>query len=203
MVFGLADIALMIYSIANGQSYSSSFNIFAVAAGIFLFRGNLGAVRLVTWFSAFMLTAFIGALFFIFPFIQPLGLLLARIKLNPIDAVVSCLIALIVLALLGWTYRQLRSAPVLGALKEGGRSAATPKIAFGSGLALVAMLALAIHMTLNGTAGARAIELARQKLGPTYHYATQSIQWSGGHTKAVVVAYDNNEIKHVTVKWSE
>ena len=48
VVFGIADIAFMIYSVTKGQSYSSSFNIFAVIAGVFLIRGSLGATRLVT-----------------------------------------------------------------------------------------------------------------------------------------------------------
>ncbi len=70
VAFGLVDIALMIYVVSHGQSYSSSFNIFAVVAGIFLLRGSLGATRLVTWFSAFMLTGFILAIFFLFPFLR-------------------------------------------------------------------------------------------------------------------------------------
>ena len=111
VAFGLADIALMIYSVANGQSYSSSFNIFAVIAGVFLYRGSLGATRLVTWFSAFMLTGFIGAIFLLFPFLQPFGLLVAQAKLNPGPTIVLWLMALVCLALLGWTYRQLRTEP--------------------------------------------------------------------------------------------
>jgi hypothetical protein len=48
LAVGLIDIAVMIYCIANQISYSSSFNIFAVVAGVFLLLGNLraaGAVR--------------------------------------------------------------------------------------------------------------------------------------------------------------
>jgi hypothetical protein len=33
IVFGMLDIAVMIYCIANAVSYSSSFNVFAVLAG--------------------------------------------------------------------------------------------------------------------------------------------------------------------------
>jgi hypothetical protein len=38
--FGLLDIAVMIYCLANAVSYSSSFNIFAVISGIYLWRGH-------------------------------------------------------------------------------------------------------------------------------------------------------------------
>ena len=203
VAFGLADIAFMIYSISQGQSYSSSFNIFSVIAGIFLIRGSLGAARLVTWFSAFMLTGFIGAIFLLFPFLQPFGLLVTQAKLNPMWFVTLLLMAAVILVLLGWTYHQLRSAPVLAAFQESGRSTAVPKLAIGLGLALVAFLAVMLNMTLNGAAGDKAIELARKKLGPSYNYTTQSIQWGGGHGRAVVAAYNDREIKYVPVEWSE
>lgn len=203
IVFGLADICFMIYSVSHGQSYSSSFNIFAVVAGIFLMRGSLGAARLVTWLSAFMLTAFIAAIFLLFPFLQPFGLLVVQAKLNPVWSAVLWLLAAVVLLLLGWSYRKLRSGPVLDALQASGRSTATPKLAVGLGLALVAVLAVALNMTLRGAPGDKAIELARQKLGPGYNYATQSVQWSGNSGSAVVAAYNDSEIKYIPVEWSE
>lgn len=49
---GLADVAVMIYCIATRQSYSSSINVFAVAAGVFLIRGSLAAAHWVACFSA-------------------------------------------------------------------------------------------------------------------------------------------------------
>ena len=203
VAFGLADIAFMIYCIVKGQSYSSSFNIFAVAAGIFLIRGSLGATRLITWFSAFMLTGFLGAVFLLFPFLQPFGLLVAQVKLDPMSSISLWLMAVVVLVLLGWAYRQLRSAPVLAALQASGRTAAPPKLAFGFGIGLVAFLSIMLNMTLNGPAGDKAIELARQKLGPGFNYAAQSIQWSGRHSRAVVAAYNDKEITYVAVEWSE
>jgi hypothetical protein len=39
---GLIDIAMMIYTISLGMSYSSSLNIFAVVAGLFLIGGKIG-----------------------------------------------------------------------------------------------------------------------------------------------------------------
>ena len=201
--FGLADIALMIYSVTNGQSYSSSFNIFAVVAGVFLFRGSLGTARVVTWFSAFMLAGFIGAIFLLFPFLQPFGLLVAQAKLNPGPTIALWLMALVCLVLLGWTYRQLRTAPVLDALKASGRTTARPKLAFGLGLGLAIFLAVMLNMTLNGAAGDKAVDLARKELGSGYKYATQSIQWGGGRGSAVVAAYNDSEIKYIPVEWSE
>ena len=47
LVVGLIDIGVMIYCAVNRISYSSSFNVFAVIAGIFLLRGSLGAASIV------------------------------------------------------------------------------------------------------------------------------------------------------------
>jgi hypothetical protein len=78
-----------------------------------------------------------------------------------------------------------------------------PKIAIGLGVAIVAFLAIMLNMTLNGATGAKAVELARQQLGPDYKYFTQSFSSGGGHTSAVMAAYNDNEIKYVPVEWSE
>jgi hypothetical protein len=40
-------------------------------------------------------------------------------------------------------------------------------------------------------------------IGPGYNYATQSLQWGGGHVSAVVAAYNDKEIKYVPVEWAE
>ena len=203
VLFGLADIAFMIYSVSKGQSYSSSFNIFAVIAGIFLLRGNLTAARKVTWFAARMLAGFVAAIFLLVPIVPSIGLLLVQAKLNPASTFAMGLLLVAVLVLLVWVYRQLRSGPVLDALEASGRSTTVPKLAFGLGFALVVFLAVALNMTVNGAAGAKAIELAYQKLGPGYNYAFKSIQWGSGHSSAVVAAYNSNEIKYVSVEWSE
>ncbi len=203
LAFGLADIAFLIYCIANDKNYSSSFNIFAVIAGIFLIRGSLAATRLVTWFAAFMLTGFVGAIFVLLPFMPPAGLVVLDLKLNPVSSIALCLLMVFVLALLGWTYQQLRAAPVVDALRASGRRGSAPKLAFALGLALVVFLAVMLQMTLKGPVGAKAIDLARQKAGPGYNYAVQSIQWAGDRGKAVVAAYNDAEIKYVPVEWNE
>jgi hypothetical protein len=203
VIFGLADIAFMIYCFTHGQSYSSSFNIFAVIAGVFLLRGHLGAAKLVTTFSAFMLGAFIGSILFVFPFTMPIGLLLAHVKQSPVLTITLCLFVPIVLIFLGWVYRELRSAPVLEAFSASGKPIGAPKLAFGIGLAIAVFLAVMLTITINGAAGDKAVELARQKLGPNYSYSTQSIQFGGGHGRAMVAAYNDSEIKYVPVEWNE
>ena len=53
LIVGIIDIGIMIYCIANEIHYSSSFNIFAVIAGILLIRGGVKSARIIRWFSIF------------------------------------------------------------------------------------------------------------------------------------------------------
>ncbi len=55
---GLIDIGVMVYCIVNKISYSSSFNMFAVIAGILLIKGNVYTVRIVRWLSVFIIAAY-------------------------------------------------------------------------------------------------------------------------------------------------
>jgi hypothetical protein len=80
VVVGLIDIGIMIYCIAKKISYSSSFNIFAVVAGIFLIRGSLRAAGTVLWFATFYLTAF-TSLLVASPLFLPPGLALIEARL--------------------------------------------------------------------------------------------------------------------------
>ena len=203
LIFGFADIAFMIYCFTHGQGYSSSFNIFAVIAGIFLLRGHLGTAKLVTTFTAFMLGAFIGSILFVYPFLMPIGLVLVHIKTSPIIAIALFLFVPFVLGFLAWVYRALRSAWVLEALSTAGKPVNPPKLAFGFGLAIAIFVAVMLNVTVNGAAGDKAIELARQELGPSYNYSTQSVQFGGGHGHAVVAAYNDSEVKYVPVEWQE
>ena len=202
VAFGLADIGFMIYCISQGQSYSSSFNIFAVVIGFFLMRGSLGATTLVTWFSSFFLAGFIGILV-VFLFLQPIDLFMVQARTSPASAAISWLMSIVVLVLLGWSYIKLRSATVLEARKASGRSTAPPKIAFGFGIALAAIMGVLLNMMLNGATGTKAVDLARKQLGQDFKYSTQSFSAGGGHTSAIVAAYNDHEVKYVHVEWNE
>jgi hypothetical protein len=199
---GLVDIAYMVYCIANGQGYSSSLNIFAVIAGIFLWRGHLGAVRIVTRFSALMLTAATGIVLFLLPTLQPAGLWLLEFKLNPVRTISGLIIMVAMLLLLAWVYQQLRTRSVVQALCRAGQPTASPRFAFGIGAAIPVLVAIMFHCTLSSGAGLKAIELARTKYGNQYQYSPNSINWSGSHVSARLTAYNDHEMKAVAVEWS-
>lgn len=201
IVVGMLDIASMIYCIMRGMSYSSSFNIFAVVAGVFLLKGHLGAVRLITRFVAFILAGFAGFVLILFPFMQPPGLWFAQWHLHPVSTLLGSLLMIAVMALLCWIYRQLRALPVLQARLAAGQSVAPPKGAILTGILLVVGLAAMMHFTLHGETGAKALQLAEAKEGPGYKYCVKSMNWGGDHGRASVTAYNDREIKSVDVEW--
>ena len=53
LIIGIIDIGVMAYCISNSISYSSSFNIFAVIAGVLLMKGSVKTARIIRWISAF------------------------------------------------------------------------------------------------------------------------------------------------------
>lgn len=202
IAIGLVDIAYMAYCVARGRSYSSSFNVFAVIAGIFLWRGHLGATRLVTRFSAFFLGGTAGALL-LFPWLVPASLWVAEFKIDPIGMAVSASLAVATIALLVWIYRRLRSHDVIVALANSGRPVKAPRFSFGIGMVLALCIAIIFHLTFGGSTGSKAIELATAKYGTQYRYTPTAINWAGGHVAASLTAYNDHEIKSVQVEWSE
>src|ERR1700689_4822756 len=103
---GLAAIGWMIYCIIHRRSYSSSLNLFAVAAGILLIRGSLRTDSLVRWFSVFFLSG-CGATLFAWPEVQPVDLTLTEMRLNKGPALVSLAACLLVAAISYWVSAEL------------------------------------------------------------------------------------------------
>jgi hypothetical protein len=131
---GVIDIAIMVYCIINAVHYSSSFNIFAVALGILLVRGNLWAASVVRFFGALFLASGIALIVFV-PFVQPIGLTLAEFRdTSPL----SLLFPLILLAVCFWTTRELNGKPVLAAIQSSGRSVSPIIFPIALGIGLVA-----------------------------------------------------------------
>ncbi len=114
LAVGVLDIALMIYCIANGINYSSSFNIFAVIAGIFIVQGSLRAASAVRWLGVFILAA-MAATALAWPFIRPIDLTLTELRLAPLQALASLGIVAVAVALLGWVCSRLGSTEILAA----------------------------------------------------------------------------------------
>jgi hypothetical protein len=201
IAIGAIDIALMIYWVSSGRSYSSSLNIFAVIAGIFLIKGSLKAAKIVTWFAAFILTAVFGLILVLFPLTQPFDLWVTEFRINPVESIVMWGFACLALAVVVWAYRRLRSPEVVQARVEAGQSASMPRSAFALGIALVLVLGGTLYFAVNGEDGAKAIELAKARNGLDYKYHVTGMHWSGSTMRATVAAYNDHESKSVEVEW--
>lgn len=199
---GILDIAYMVYCISQSQSYSSTLNISAVVAGVFLFRGNLRAVFLVTWFAAFMLFNLVSD-FILLPFLKPAELWAIEFRLDAIALCRSLLLTITLITLHFWIYTQLRAASVVSASFKSGHSASTPKLAFILGVALVVLPVGMMHFIRGGATGAKAVEVARTQYGEGYKYHLTGMGWSNGYVQASLTAYNTQEIKSVQVEWKQ
>ena len=210
IVIGVLDIGWMIYSVAHQQSYSSSFNVFAVIAGILLVRGGLRTANVVAFFSAFMLSSFIGVLI-VLPFLMPLDLLLAYLRVYPASFGGGVLLTVGVLVLLGWIYRRLTTPAVMTAIAERYPRWTSywrrPRTGFFAGVLLVLILVVGLGLMMHGATAEHAIAAAKQKVGEGYkfHVSSLSMQSSGNrtHVEVVVTAYNQKEIKSIPIEWDE
>lgn len=200
IVVGSLDTALMLYYLSQDQNYSSNFYIYAVIAGIFLVRGDLRAIPVITWVAAFF-SSIISTELIVLPFSKPAELWATEFRLYPVSLSTSLLVKIATVALLVWVYTQLRTASVVSATLKSGYSASTPKLAFILGVALVTVLTGIMHLTLKGEAAAQAVKIAQAQHGKGYKYHVIGMRWDGGYVKANVIVYNEQEIKPVQVEW--
>lgn len=206
MAVGFFDIGVMIYCIANGVSYSSSFNIFAVIAGFLLFRGGLRTATYVRWYSTFILSAAISLLV-AFPLMQPPSLTLTQIQLNLGMAFIGVVVMLTMLWFLFWLSNELGRQPILDATIASGLKIRSMRIASGFGVGLVILLAVIGVLTSSGETAEHAKTIAMQQAGPGYNYYVGSMSTSygsqGSSTSAVVTAWNEKEVKSIPVHWED
>jgi hypothetical protein len=206
ITLGLIDIAVMIYCIINGISYSSSLNIFAVIAGIFLFRGSLRAVAIVSWFVVFLISGLSG-LVLLWPFFQPVELTFLQFKLNPISFCLSLAIGIFVFGLICWVIRELHREPVLAARIQAGAKPSSPLIPAIVGVVLVVALVIGLKIMLNGETAQQVKLRAEKELGRGYKINVNSLNImhnsQGKFVSATVTAYNEKEIRVIPVQWEE
>jgi hypothetical protein len=196
IVFGLFDVGVMIYCVINRINYSSSFNILAVLGGTFVWRGYPWAVRWARRASGFFLGAFIVAII-ASPLLFPIDLGVREMRAHPLEAVGLTIYSLGALAVLAWTHWQLRSPAVVPT----GPSAWMRWCPSVLGAALATCIFTLVSVTLHGESSRAAIELARNKVGPSYHFWISNLQVSGEHGRAHLLAYNESTIQTVDVDW--
>jgi hypothetical protein len=164
------------------------------------------AVRIVRAFALFLLTA-CGALLLVFPFLQPWELSMMQMRLAGASVLGGAAVLASVLALLCWVVRALGSEPVQAELVRTGGKRSASRLPVAAGVVLVASVAWGVVAMTGGQDGERALQLARDALGPGYRYHVSEISFSSGGgrsaTRASVTAWNTNEIRIVPVAWDE
>jgi hypothetical protein len=210
MVVGLLDTGWMAYCFSRGWGYRSSFNVFALVAGILLVRGSLLTARVVALFSAFLIVVLAGTAL-LFPILMrvPLGLVWLYLRLRPLPAVGSLLVLGALLVLLAWTYRTLTKPTVLAAMDQRQVDYRhwryRPSSGFAAGGLLLAILIGSFGLYFGGVRS-QVEEEARKKVGAGYRLWVSSVSvssTSGGHTvvQAEVIAFRDREMKRVPVEF--
>lgn len=206
IAIGLLDIAVMIYCIVKGISYSSSLNIFAVIAGVFLLRGSLRAVAVISWFGTFLVSAF-TSMVILWPLFQPIELTLLQLKLTPISFSTSLAIGGGVLGLLFWVVRELRQESVQLARIKAGAKPISVKVPLIIGIILTVALAIGLRVMLNGETAKQGKLRAEKEVGQGYKFHVRSLNTmynsQGKFVSSIVTAYNDKEIRLIPVKWEE
>jgi len=200
IAIGIIDIGVMIYCIANKVSYSSSFNIFSLIAGILLWRGHLGTAKFLTSASAFFFAGFLTAVL-LFPFFIPIKLWSLFFQESPMQMAFSAVVALAVIYAMYWVHTQLQDNSILEARRAAGHSTSKPKLAFIFGAGIPVLLAVLLLFARFGEPGEMAISKAKDIVGEGYEFHIKSFKSSGATGSATVIAYNDSEYKKVKVTW--
>lgn len=206
LTVGLVDIAVMIYCIINNVSYSSSFNIFAVIAGFFLMQGSLRAASIVRWLSALMLSGFVFV-FVTYPFIQPFGLTLTQIRINPLGLLIPIILYMFIICLLLWLVIELGKESIVEARKAAGLKIRNIKIPIALGCLMALIEGVSLISIFGGEYGKRASKIALEQVGSNYNAHVSSLNISksdrGTYVSGFVTVWNETEIKVIPVSWRD
>ena len=206
VVVGLLDVALMVVAIMSRTSYSSSFNIFAVIAGIFLIKGSLRVASLVRQFVLFFLGALVSFAV-VSPSVVPPGYLLVQLQLNPMAIIGSLAGLVLVVGFFLWLVRELGSSVVLQARQEAGLPPRRGLVPFYIGVGLAGLLAISSYFVQHSESANRATSEARTALGEDYSFYVSSISFrtssEGKAVSGIVTAWKSGSIKEHRFSWRE
>jgi len=206
VIVGLLDIGLMIFAIASQVSYSSSLNVFAVVAGVFLWRGNLRAASAVRWLALFFLAALVS-ISVLSPLLLPLGLLSAYVQVSPLAFMGSIGVFAGALLLFGWLAKQLSAEPIRVARLKAGRRERDARVPLLVGVGLAVVLAGVNFTVQHSDSAVRAVSEARAQVGEDYEFHVSSINYrsnsEGTVVSGVVTAWKSGIVKDLPFKWRE
>lgn len=186
----------------RGSSYSFILNTLAIIGGVLLFRGDLKPVQEIRWVAAFLLSRFVSWLFILLPLeLLTTELWLTQIRLSPVSFFIPLLIEIITGFAAFLVYTKLKIISVVGEKVIASNSAYTPKLAFILGFIYTMILVVFLQLILRGETGVKAIDIAQIQYGNDYKYHVRGIRWENNQVQANLIAYNEDEIKPIVVKW--
>jgi hypothetical protein len=197
---GILDVGYCVVSLARGESYSSSLNVFAVVAGILVYRGS----RITARFAVRVLSFLIGVLLtlpVLVPILTPPRLLWLQLRSGEDTGFGAFAVIPVLLAVAFWLRKELAAVPVYAHGRFPPplhRSAAA-----GVGVALSSGLVLLMAAAFLGPPGRRAVKEAELKVGPGYSFRVLHLAGNSARGGALVTAYSDTEIKNVEVEWGQ
>ncbi len=200
LIVGVLDVGLMIYTVMNDESYTSSLNIFAIVVGALLMRGNVRTARVVRWGSVFFCIVFLAALF-VWLLITPEALFMTQMKLDMMGAITPFITFILAVVIDAFLFYQLSTPESLQKLEDEAFRNGIPYSAFGLSLIVGGAMIYFLSSMLGGENADHAKQLARNELGNNFAYQVTSLSITESGTVAVVVAYNGNEIRNVEVSW--
>ena len=204
VVLGIIDIGYMVYCIINELTYTSSFNIFAVVAGIFLIKGNLIAALITRFFTTFFvfLLFSIAILYF---YLIPIDLITVQIKLQTLSMLKITLAYVLMVGILVWMTLQFsKNEAVSLYVSQGYKPFVTKLISFsaaGAGVLIITIIGVVLHFAYNSKTAVKALQLAEDQFGSDYRYHVTTFNFENEHGVALVTAYNSETIKTVKVEW--
>ena len=208
LLFGLLDLAAQVYSVfvwlkIGGQlSLTAPFSTLALGLAAWLvWRGKRAIWSVLLYLAPFGLGIILGSALAAGLFL-PWRLIRAVMVHGPEWAVVYLVYLPTIALLLGWLAWEASRFP--GISPERRFWTRTPALtAYGSLPAI--LLVKLVLLLLQGSWTTNAVALAREQLGETYDYQVMSwhMQTQGGNTTghAVVLAYNEHELRQVQVRW--
>ena len=196
--------ALALESFQGMAAFTAGPGLVAVVAGVGLWRGNLRAALGVRWLAAFLLAAGLSLLFFL-PLMQPFSLTFAQLRLGQGPSLSLLVAAVLGVLGLGWIVWQLGRAPIDAARTDAGLQPRDMRIPAAAGVALVVALGVFLVAMRVGASAHQARALAEQKVGEGYRF---HISWVSrvrtgtmSQMSAVVIAWNDNEVRRIPVQW--
>jgi hypothetical protein len=200
IIAGLLCIDYAIWNIDHDPGQAALTGIMSIATGFLVMKGSLGAARLTGWFNAATIaTAVVQVV--TGPLRAPLGLLQAKLHVEPFTTVFTIALIFASFGLALWLYQAVRTPAVMAARKAAGRSIAPPWTGFAFGAVVALNEIIGIVMMQRNEYADEALKRAREKYGSRYGFTVTGYGTSGGRVFVSLIGYDTQQVIDADVDW--